>query len=272
MTGNGLFTDASGPTATKAFAHSGEQIVRLRATDDRGVSTIIAGTVSVGGPPIAAFNFSPTSPTVGRTVTFTSSSRDIDGAVVAQAWDLNGDGQFSDASGPTAQYAYPAAGNYTVALRVTDNSGLTATAFQTVTVGAAAAPGASTARSQSPARALQALFPFPIVRIAGRLTSSGARIVLLEVHAPRGARVLVRCRGGGCPRRDLVATVRGSRPLHFSRMRRSLRAGAIVQVFVRGTGRIGKYTRFAIRRGRAPARRDMCLVPGATKPSSCRAT
>ncbi|MEA2276609.1 MAG: hypothetical protein QOC78_1569 [Solirubrobacteraceae bacterium] len=272
MTGNGLFTDAAGPTATKVFAHSGEQIVRLRATDDRGVSTIIAGTVSVGGPPIASFSFSPTAPAAGRTVTFTSSSRDIDGAVVNQAWDLNGDGQFSDASGPTAQYAFPAAGNYTVALRVTDNSGLTSTAFQTVAVGAASGQAASTARSQTPGHPLLALFPFPIVRIAGRLTPNGARIVLLEVHAPRGVRVVVRCRGGGCPRRDIVATVKGKKPLHFSRMRRALRAGAVVQVFVRGTGRIGKYTRFLIRRGRAPARRDMCLVPGARAPTSCRAT
>jgi hypothetical protein len=52
-------------------------------------------------------------------------------------------------------------------------------------------------------------------------------------------------------------------------MRRTLRAGSVIQVFVRANGRIGKYTQFRIRRARAPQRRDMCLPPTRRGPAPC---
>jgi PKD repeat protein len=276
LTGNGLFTDATGVTATKVFRQSGDEIVRLRVTDNRGVSTIAAVTVPVGGPPIAAFGFAPAAPTAGHPVTFTSTSRDIDGAIVAQQWDLDGNGTFTDAAGGVVQNTFPLPGIYTVALRVTDTSALTDVAFQTVAVGAPAPGPAPAAAAARPPRAVaaprpaQPLLPFPLVRIAGRVSGRSTRIQLLEIRAPLGARIRVKCKGRGCPKHDVTA-VAGPRPVRLRGMRRRLSAGAVVEVFIRANGRIGKYTRFRIRRGRAPLRSDMCLPPTTRGPAPCTA-
>jgi len=55
-----------------------------------------------------------------------SYSPDPSKAIVSYEWDLNNDGDFNDAAGVTATIAggFPAMGNYTVALRVTDNNPL----------------------------------------------------------------------------------------------------------------------------------------------------
>jgi PKD repeat protein len=268
LTGNGLFTDATGPTATKVFRQSGDEIVRLRVTDNRGVSTIAAVTVPVGGPPVAAFGFAPTAPSAGKPITFTSTSRDIDGAIVSQQWDLDGNGLFNDAAGAVVQNTFPFPGIYTVALRVTDTTALTDVAFQSVIVGAPSAGGAGPRTPSVTRRPAQPLLPFPIVRIAGRVIGRSTRIQILEVRAPVGTRIRVRCKGVGCPKRDLTA-VAGRKAVRFPKMRRRLSAGAVVEVFVRATGRIGKYTRFTIRRSRAPLRRDMCLPPTRRGPAPC---
>ena len=75
-------------------------------------------------------------------------------------------------------------------------------------------------------------------------------------------RVTVRCHGRHCPwkRRSIVSSDGGVR---FRRLQRRLPAGTIIEVFAARPGTIGKYTRFRIRRGRAPARVDSCFVAGA---------
>lgn len=282
LTGNGLFSDATGRTATRTFSQSGAAIVRLRVTDNRGAQAVFAATIPVGGPPIASFDFTPASPTAGRPVTFQSTSRDIDGALVSQQWDLDNNGVFNDAAGPVAQKTFPVPGIYTVALRVKDTSGLTDVAFQSVSVVAAAPPPAAPAAAPAaggappaaprvaPPQPARFLLPFPVVRIAGRVSGRSTRIRLLEVRAPVGARIRVTCKGRGCPKRALTAVVRRT-PVRFRGMRRRLAAGAVVQVYVRANGRIGKYTRFRIRRNRAPLRSDMCLPPTTRGPAPCTA-
>lgn len=270
LTGSGLFTDASGATATKVFRQSGDVIVRLRVTDNRGASAIAAVTVPVGGPPVAAFGFAPAAPTAGQPITFTSTSRDIGGGIVAQQWDLDGNGAFNDAAGGVVQNTFPFPGIYTVALRVTDTSALTDVAFQSVVVGAPGAAGARPPGAGAAPRPAQLLLPFPIVRIAGRVSGRSTRIQLLEIRAPLGARIRVKCKGRGCPKHDLTAVV-ARRPVRISRMRRRLSAGAVIQVFIRANARVGKYTRFRIRSGRAPLRRDMCLPPTRRGPAPCTA-
>ncbi len=272
LTGNGLFSDATGATARKTFTQSGDAIVRLRVTDNRGAQTIAAVTIPVGGPPIASFDVS-TSPTAGRPVTFTSTAHDMDGAIANLVWDLDGNGLFNDAAGPTATFTYATPGTYTVALRATDTAGLTDIAFRSITVRAAPAPPVPPGAAAAPpaaraARPAQLLLPFPIVRIAGRVVGRSTLISLLEVRAPAGARIRVKCAGRGCPKNDLTA-VATHRATRFPTMRRRLRAGAEVQVFVRANGRIGKYTRFRIRRARPPLRRDMCLPPTRRGPAPC---
>lgn len=112
------------------------------------------------------------------------------------------------------------------------------------------------------------LRPFPLIRISGRLTMTGARVKRLTVRAPRGARVTVVCRGRGCPRRRMatVATVLRLRPFEHD-----LRAGMRLTITVSKPGYIAKVTTILIRRGRAPLRTDLCALPGAKTPSACPA-
>ena len=117
--------------------------------------------------------------------------------------------------------------------------------------------------------------PFPVVRIAGSLTRRGTRIRLLSVRAPAGTAVAARCRGRGCPRalaRKAVSlrVTRGGAPLRLRAMQRTFRAGIQLRILVTRPGLYGKYTRFRIRRGKAPTRTDMCLPPTAPgRPSRC---
>jgi hypothetical protein len=125
-----------------------------------------------------------------------------------------------------------------------------------------AKPPVPTSGTRAPSKLLS---PFPVVRIVGTATGSGASIRRLTVRAPRAAQVRVRCRGEGCPDHDLrrrgTGRVRG--------LQRRLRAGAVVQVFVTQKGRVGKYTRFVIRKGEAPRRVDGCALHGARRPTEC---
>jgi PKD repeat protein len=267
LTGNGQFSDATGTTARKVFTVPGDAIVRLRVTDSRGASSIAAVTIPVSGPPVASFDVSA-SPTAGHPVTFTSTSHVTGGAVANLQWDLDGDGQFNDAAGETATHTYATPGSYTVSLRVTDTGGRTNVAFRSITVRAEPSVSGAAAPRAPAARPAQFLLPFPIVRIAGRVTGRSTHISLLEVRAPSGARIRVKCAGRGCPKTDLTAIAQ-SRPTRFRKMRRTLRAGSVIRVFVRANGRIGKYTRFRIRRARPPLRRDMCLPPTRRGPAPC---
>ena len=108
--------------------------------------------------------------------------------------------------------------------------------------------------------------PAPRVRISGRLTRRGAMIRRLSVHAPHGARISVRCRGRGCPRRTLARPAAGTRLTAFER---HLRAGIRLEIRVTRAGFIGKHTLIRIRRGKVPWRRDRCLFPGSNTPARC---
>jgi glucose/arabinose dehydrogenase/PKD repeat protein len=87
-------------------------------------------------PPTAVVSANPTNGPVPLTVTFDGTgSTDPEGSPLSYTWDLNGDGVFGDATGPTATFTYTTAGVYTASLRVTDDQGATGTASVTVTAG-----------------------------------------------------------------------------------------------------------------------------------------
>jgi hypothetical protein len=112
----------------------------------------------------------------------------------------------------------------------------------------------------------QLMTPAPVVRIRGRLTRSGARITLLTVRAPSGARITLRCSGRGCPAERWARTAALTR---IKRFEGAFRAGTKLVITVTKAGRIGKRTTIVIRRGKAPRRADQCLMPGGRKAVAC---
>lgn len=87
----------------------------------------VSGSVpaAAGQPPVAAASASPSSGTVPLTVAFSGNgSSDPDGSIVAYEWTF-GDGAV--AAGSAASHVYTTAGSYTATLKVTDNSGMSAT-------------------------------------------------------------------------------------------------------------------------------------------------
>jgi PKD repeat protein len=239
-------------------------------------------------PPNSAFAAVPGAPLVGEEVTFVSYSEDPDGSIADQSWDLDADGTFDDGTGPIATHRFSLAGEKTVTLRVTDDSGVASTQSLLVVVREAPAgstgPPLSSSRTQpstvptpvpkpvaasTPLPSL--LSPFPIVRLAGSVTQVGTYIRVLAVSAPRGARAAVRCRGGGCPVRRAERVV-GRRPVRFPVLQRLLPANTVLEVLVHRGDQIGKYTRFKLRADRRPRRADGCLWPGTARMAPCPET
>jgi hypothetical protein len=112
------------------------------------------------------------------------------------------------------------------------------------------------------------LRPFPVVRIRGYFQPGGVRVTLLSVNGPHSAHITARCVGQGCPMRSLSLS---SAPARLRPFERFLPAGTVLQVRVTSDGRIGKYASFLIRARSAPLRRDLCLMPGRSKPAACPA-
>jgi glucose/arabinose dehydrogenase len=79
--------------------------------------------------PRAAVGAAPTSGATPLHVAFdaTGSSDPDPGDTIGYDWDLDGDGAYDDATGPTAAFTYANAGSYLAGVRVTDNHGAAAT-------------------------------------------------------------------------------------------------------------------------------------------------
>ena len=267
-----VYDDATGPTATWTFTRPGPHTVGLLVTDSalvpvsdtRHIRVVIANRT-----PVPSMVTLPTAPAPGQQVTFLSNSYDPDGFIAAFAWDVNHDGAFDDGNGSSISTSFPA-GRHSVGLRVTDDSGDSASSAVLLEVGGV---GAS---------AQPLLSPFPIVRVSGIVRKRGIRLRVLSVTGPIGATVHVRCRGRGCPFRRTSKVVKrgGTRAsatlppttgrVQVRRFRkRLLRTGAIIRVFVTKQGSVGKYTRLTIRKGRPPARVDRCVTSLNSEPFAC---
>ena len=282
LNGDKTYGDATGAIQTRTFASPGTFRVGVRVTDPGGSSNEAVDFVNVlqDKPPVVTLSASPSTPAVGAPVTFTATASDPDGTVAAIAWDLDGDGQFNDGTGAVVTRSFSTSGSRIVSVRATDNAGVATIAFRTIEVtgtsasaqgqpGPASAGGAPTSAASSAKRAM--LNPFPVVRIRGVILRGSARLSLLSVRAPTGARVKVICHGGGCPKKKslVLRVASGKRTLRVRSLERRLRRGAVIEVFVTAPGRIGKYTRFTIRSNATPARSDLCLQPGKSKPVAC---
>ncbi|WP_154019144.1 malectin domain-containing carbohydrate-binding protein, partial [Halococcus agarilyticus] len=105
---------------------------------------IVEGTDSGSNEnPTAAFSYSPQNPAASEDVSFDASGSSDDGSIASYEWDFDGDGQ-TDATGANPTHAFDSAGDYDVALTVTDDQGATNTVTKTVSVGqSSGSPGSA---------------------------------------------------------------------------------------------------------------------------------
>jgi hypothetical protein len=214
-------------------------------------------------PPVASFQWFPSAPHVGESVSLVSTSTDAASPITGFAWALTGTGPFNVGAGSSVlRTSFSTPGGHVVRLHVTDATGLSSVVVETIPV-----------TSSAPSL----LQPFPVVRIVGSEKAAGIEIRLLTVQAPVGTRVTVTCHGPGCPTKseDLVAASKRSKStagtvlIAFRRFERSLWSGAILEIRVSKHGQVGKYTRFVVRHGKLPERLDTCLSPAGNKPIVC---
>jgi PKD repeat protein len=131
-------------SVTRTVAESGNRLdvyVRVKPSSSIAENDFFyADLILFDQHPNADFNV-PANIVTGQPVAFTDLSTDAGGGIIAgQAWDLDNDGAFDDAFGPTAVTTFPAAGNYVVKLKVTDAGGHESVASKTVSVASAGQP------------------------------------------------------------------------------------------------------------------------------------
>ncbi len=108
--------------------------LRLRVTDEFGATGTATTTVTVSGPPVAAFTAIPNPAACAQTVNFdgSTSTAGTGHPIVTYSWDF-GDGS-PLGSGVTTTHAYTQYGTYTVNLTVTDDVARTASTSVNVVV------------------------------------------------------------------------------------------------------------------------------------------
>ena len=92
--------------------------------------------VTIIGPPVASFIYSPENPIVNESVTFNASASydpDPDGEIVSYEWNF-GDGNTTTTVNPIITHAYTAHGTYNITLNVTDIENKADTTWDIVTV------------------------------------------------------------------------------------------------------------------------------------------
>jgi large repetitive protein len=136
-------TGEVGPSVRQSFPTAGAKTVRLRVTDDGGLTNTVTKTVTVNAVPVANFTFAgqnpvtPTVPDAGEQITFDgSSSTDAEPGQLAYSWDLDNDGTFGDKQGAQVTHSFSTAGTKTVGLRVTDSDGAANTVTKSLRVNA----------------------------------------------------------------------------------------------------------------------------------------
>ena len=130
---------------TSRRSSRGSRRLTSRPDPTGGCTTSISGpgrsaastTFSSNQPPIASFTATPPYGLTPLTVQFNASATTDDGpfSSLTFQWDLDGDGQYDDATGVTTSRTYSAGANVTVRLLVTDGNGATGIASQIIQPG-----------------------------------------------------------------------------------------------------------------------------------------
>jgi PKD repeat protein len=189
---------------------------------------------------------------VGDTVTFASSTvKDPEGAAVTRAWDLDGDGNFTDGTGVSETRRFTSAGTFVVRLRASDPSGATATFAKAIVVTRTGGDGASSGGGGG--------VTLPPVIGAGKPKVVGLKVVrrggvsFATFRLPKVTRIAVKLE-----RRRVAAAgyakVRSLRAKVFKAGKRQIRLGALtagkyrVRLTLRSGGRSAVVTKvFTIR-------------------------
>jgi PKD repeat protein len=131
---------ASGVSVSHQYHGVASYTVTLTMTDDTGRTFVTAQTVTVADPTAAlkpTFTVSPGSPFVDQDVFFNAAASTVPEGrtIAAYSWDF-GDGS-PHMPGSTQTHQYSLEGQYTVTLRITDNTGESAVTSQTISVSSA---------------------------------------------------------------------------------------------------------------------------------------
>ncbi len=248
LDGDGTF-EKPGCSVSRTFAKAGAFNVALRVSDGVAGDTVTRTVTVANRPPVASIAASPDAPLTGDEITLDGrGSGDPDGSIVAGAWDLDGDGAFDDAAGPTATVVFDTAGPHTVALQVVDDSGASAVASAVITVGQGAiAAAASPPGPAAPAKIGATLrYAFTRTRTRTMFTS------LLVRNVPAGAKVKASCKGGGCPKKAFTAVAKSDSLSLKTLIRHKLKAGAVISVVVTKPGMTSRTIVVTVRTGKGP--------------------
>lgn len=129
---DGQYDDATGSVLVHNFGNDGGYVVGLRVTSDLGCQATTTATVVVDPQP--SVNFSAANFCLGDQTQFTAIAGVGGGLVTSYAWELNGNGLFDDANGPTASIQFISDGNYLIGLKVVSDQGCVADTFKVVTI------------------------------------------------------------------------------------------------------------------------------------------
>ncbi len=137
FTGDGTVdTTTADPQTTFTYDEVGERTVTLEIEDGNGNTDQTSQTVTVTEPVPevdAVFEFSPTEPIPGETVTFDAGGST--GDIAEYRWDLSGNGTVdTTTTDPQTTFTYDDPGERTVSLEIEDQDGNTDQTSQTVTV------------------------------------------------------------------------------------------------------------------------------------------
>ncbi|MBS3789007.1 PKD domain-containing protein, partial [Candidatus Bipolaricaulota bacterium] len=134
------FGDGSSSTSKNPdhqYEESGTYTVTLKVKDQSGATDIERKEIKVTfASPKAKFTIKPKKPRTGDQVILDGSGSTVsDGRIESYKWDLDGDGKpESEKSVPKLTYEYTKAGEYSISLTVTDNSGNADSAERTLIV------------------------------------------------------------------------------------------------------------------------------------------
>jgi len=133
--GDGNVTSTTNPLIYHSYATIGNYTVGLTVTDNEGLTATTTKLIAITSAPRANFNYSPEHPYLGDVVTFdASSSTGGNRTIVSYTWNFGDGTPQMNKTNPTTTHVYTNSGNFTIALTVTDDGGLTSTTTKTITV------------------------------------------------------------------------------------------------------------------------------------------